>query len=81
MHEAEVHVFSDSVVCLGKFASPKDGERISSTTKTPQQHLMENISITFHIFLGSNTNETLLNIDELNQQGHAEDGQQSEEGW
>ena len=82
MHEAEVHVFSDSVLCLGKSAmtsseikfTKKDGKSILSTTKTPQRELMENqVNSHVHIFSCARTNEVMLNIDEWIRQGQGED--------
>ena len=83
VHEAEVHVFSDSVLWVGNQAMNmpeiKFNIRWMSTscnTRNPQGELMENTFNSCWTF-GSTTNEIVLRIDEWIRLCKGEDGEQS----
>ena len=83
VHETEVHVFSDSVVCLGKSAMNMPEIKFTERWKEHLEYYKDtakridgkHIQFIFHILPGAKTNETVLKIDEWIRQGQGEDGQ------
>ena len=83
MHEAEVHVFSDSVLCMGQGAMNESevmftqrwNDYLGQYRESARRTGGEKSQFVFHIFLGAETNDMVLRIDEWIRQGQGEDGQ------
>ena len=83
MHDAEVHVFSDSVLSMGEGAMSEPEVKFTNRRTDYLEQYRESvrridgeeIQFVSHIILGKKTNEIVRQIDEWIRQGQREDGQ------
>ena len=82
VHKADVHVFSDSVLCLGKQAMNMPEIKFTERWKEHLEQYRESarmidgdkVQFVFHTSLGRKTNEIVREIDEWIRQGQGEYG-------
>ena len=73
LHEAEVHIFSDSVLCIGEGANAESNEefaklRVDNLVHIPKRGTRiygHRVRFLFHMFPAARTNETTKDIDKL----------------
>ena len=82
MHDAEVHVFSDSVLCMGKGALKEPVIKLTNRWNDYLEQYKESariidgeqVQFIFHIHPEKQTNDIVREIDEWIQHGQGEDG-------
>ena len=83
MHDAEIHVFSDAVLSMGKQAMNEPeinftrrwNDYLEQYRKSARKIDGEKIQFIFHMLPGAKTNDIVLEIDEWIRQSQGEDGQ------